>query len=635
MKYLILCLFFGVLLSCRSQPPANKPPRRAELAYNEAVSYYNALKMDLALEQLDRAVIYHSDYYEARLMRAELLADKGLLEKAVQDLTYVTVKEPKRYARIFGALANVYEEMARPDMAIVAFEQLLMNRKLGEEGEKNIREKIKKLGIAAEIISKPLQILLENMGPGVNSEFSEYHPSFTVDGKEMVYTLLHPSRGGCPGGNSRMGEDFISAFLDQGKYGRRKLFPEPVNTPCNEGAGCISADGRFLFFAADYKEGLGGMDLYYSQRIEGKWSKPLNLGPEVNSPHWESQPALASDGKTLYFASTRPGGLGAEDIYFTVWQDDGTWSKPVNVGAPVNTTGKDFSPYIHPDNRTLYFASSGHPGVGGVDLFMSKRNDQGTFSTPLNMGYPLNSPRDERSLSVSADGAYGYYASDMPGGFGMFDLYKFEMPTPLRPTPVAWVHGKVTGEGKPITARMELLDLISGDVVISTQTDPLNGTFLMPLHTGKAYGLNIESTGFLFHSETVLLSQAQQTEMKIELNKLRPGENMVLRNIYFDTDKSELKPESTAELKRLYLLLTKNPGLKIEIQGHTDDRGSKAHNVTLSESRANAVKSFLVKQGIASNRLVAKGYGDSRPMADNSNEQGRALNRRTQILILE
>jgi outer membrane protein OmpA-like peptidoglycan-associated protein/Tol biopolymer transport system component len=633
MRYFVPLLFLLFLPACKAQPA--KPPRRAENAFKEAVAYFNSMRMKEAIASLNQAVAYYPDYMEARLMRAELLTDQGDLDGALKDLQHVTWNEPQRYARILGVIANLYREVAQMDSAIASYERLKQVKKLSEESLSNVNARIEELKIAAALVANPVPFSPQNMGAGVNSEFSEYHPSFTVDGSEMVFTVLGPNRGVCPNSSpSRLGEDFYTARRENGKFGNRRPLPAPVNTGCNEGAGCISPDGRYLFFAADYSQGMGGMDIYYSERIEGLWGPPQNLGPKVNSRFWESQPALASDGKTLYFASTRPGGLGAEDIYVCTWLSDGSWTEPKNLGPAINTPGKDFSPYIHPDNQTLYFASNGHPGVGGVDLFRSVRRTDGSWSVPENMGYPLNTPQDERSLSVSADGRYGYYASDAPGGFGKFDLYQFEMPENMKPVPVTWLSGKVVGEGKPLQANLELIDLESGETVIFTRSTPGTGEFLMPLHTGKSYALNIESAGFLFHSESVHLKSTTPETRTVTLEPLKPGKTLVLRNVYFDTDQSVLKPESRTELKRLVTLLQKNPELKIEIQGHTDNRGGKAHNQQLSESRAAAVKTFLVEQGIATNRLNSKGYGDSRPIADNGTEEGRAKNRRTQIEIL-
>lgn len=632
-RILIFCIC-SVLAGLSSLHAQVKVPSKAQKQYEAAQEYFGRMQFKEAEEALDRAIEIFPGFSDARMMRAEIYTMRNALDLAIIDVeTVVNGPDSLAYNRSFGALANLYREALRFEDAIAVYQRILRGRKLSEETRNNINQLIKQLLEAKAIVENPVPFSPQNMGPEVNSEFSEYHPTLTVDGEMMIFTVMRPAKGGCPHGDSRMEEDFYMVRKKGNGFGDRQPLPPPVGTPCNEGAASISPDGRFLFFAADRGEETG-MDIYMSEFVNGKWSKPVNLGYPVNSRHWESQPAFSSDGRTLYFVSKRPGGYGKEDIYYSVRNEDGTWSEPKNLGPKINTPGRDFSPSIHPDGVTLYFASDGHPAVGGADLFMSRIQADGKFSTPVNIGYPINTSGDERLILVAADGKTAYYASDGMQGYGRFDLYTFEMPEQVRPNPVTWFRGKVWDGTQGLTARLELIDLETGKTLVSTTAEPGTGKFLMPLLTGTSFAFHVSHPGYMFYSENIHIRTGEALERDVKLEPIRPSTEIVLRNVFFDTDKSDLKPESRAELMRLVKLLSDNPQMVIEVQGHTDNRGGKEHNMRLSQARAAAVVSFLVSQGIAESRLKPVGYGDAQPIASNDTEEGRAQNRRTQIRII-
>lgn len=631
MKFFLafLCLFAFTGLMAQAKVPA-----KAQKLFDQAQLYFERQQFREAEETVSHAIDMHPTYNEARLMRAELLAMRSAIDLAIVDVeSVVNGPDSTAFARTLGALANLYREAFRFKDAVGVYERILRTRKVSEETKAGILQRILDLKASEAIVSNPVPFTPVNLGPEVNSEFSEYHPTLTVDGREMIYTVMRPAKGGCIRGDSRMEEDFYMVVKTETGYGRKQPLPAPINTACNEGAGCFSPDGRYFFFAADKGE-VTGMDIYMAERINGIWEQPMSLGEPVNSRYWESQPTFSSDGKTLFFVSKRPGGFGQEDIYRSTWLVDGSWSEPVNIGPTINTKGRDFSPSIHADGVTLYFASDGHPGVGGADLFMTRISSDGSFTTPQNLGYPINSTGDERLILVAADGKTAYYASDGMKGFGRFDLYFFDMPQAVRPTAVTWFQGKVRDGATALKARLELIDLTTNTTIASTYADPKTGTFLMPLMTGKPYALHISHPGYLFHSEHIALDQPKAEERNFNLSAIKPSTQIVLRNVFFDTDKADLKPESQAELLRLVKLLQDNPDLVIEVQGHTDNRGAKIHNLTLSTQRAQSVVRFLLQCGIAAQRLQPKGYGDEQPMATNDTEEGRAQNRRTQIRIL-
>jgi len=364
----------------------------------------------------------------------------------------------------------------------------------------------------------------------------------------------------------------------------------------------------------------------------------MNLGESINSTNWESQPSLSADGRTIYFirAPRKRRANQNQDIYVAVKQVDNRWSKAERLSDVINSRHREETVLIHPDGVTLYFSSNGHPGMGGLDLFMSQKDSAGIWSTPVNLGYPINTINDENSLMVSTNGELAYFSSNMKGGFGDFDIYAFELHPNARPKPVTYVKGVVYDSltHKAISARFELVDLDSGEEVYNSFSNPEDGEFLIPLPAGKVYALNVNQKGYLFYSDHFSLeSNRLPFELNVPLLPLTEGGEVVLKNVFFDTDRFDLKPQSQTELDKLIRLLNQNPSLQIAIEGYTDNVGSDSHNRELSEQRAKAVYNYLVSKNIDENRLIYKGYGESKPIADNDTEKGRATNRRTAFRV--
>jgi outer membrane protein OmpA-like peptidoglycan-associated protein len=364
------------------------------------------------------------------------------------------------------------------------------------------------------------------------------------------------------------------------------------------------------------------------------------MGATVNSSTWDSQPSFSSDGKTLYFASKRSGGRGSSDIWRTELQRDGQWSRPVNLGDTINSRVEEMAPFIHPDDQTLYFSSKGHPGMGGLDLYYSRKGANGNWQTPANMGYPINTFADEITLVVNARGDLAFISSDIPGGKGKQDVYNFPLYKEAQPLLTTYFKGVVyDAETKArLEARFELVDLATSKVIAESTSDPATGEFLLALPTERNYALNVAREGYLFYSDNFSLTGSNTSTRpfikNIPLKPIRVGETVILRNIFFDTDKYTLKNESVTELEKLILLLLKNPKLRIDISGHTDNEGTAEYNLELSKNRAKTVYEYLIRQGISRERLTYSGYGLSRPVDVNTTEQGRAANRRTEFRVL-
>ncbi len=469
----------------------------------------------------------------------------------------------------------------------------------------------------------------QNVGPNVNTTESEYFPSLTIDAKELIFTRRLKG----------VNEDFYYSKSNGGQWDPAKPIEGDINTPMSEAAQNISSDGQWLVFTANNRENsYGNYDLFISYLTPQGWSEAINLGGRLNSDQWDAQPCLSPDKKDLYFASRRLGGIGGKDIYVSHLQANGKWSDPENMGPGINTAGDDECPFIHADNQTLYFVSNGLPGYGGNDLFVSRKNNSGQWEKPMNLGYPVNTINDEGTLFIAADGKTAYYASDRNDSKGGHDIYSFELRQDIRPNKTLWVKGKVfdkkTTNGLPCS--VELIDLSTRQTITKVQTDE-TGNYFLTLPVGKDYAFNVNRKGYLFFSDNFLMtghSPDSIYEKNIALQPIETNASVVLKNIFYDINKFELKPESQVELDKLIQMLTENPTLKIEISGYTDNVGKPADNLTLSNNRAKAVVNYLVSKNILPQRLTFKGYGETKPLADNKTEDGRALNRRTEMKVV-
>jgi outer membrane protein OmpA-like peptidoglycan-associated protein len=468
-----------------------------------------------------------------------------------------------------------------------------------------------------------------NLGDSINSEVSEYFPAISLDGNTLVFTRR------VNGTN----EDFYESTRTGGVWGMAHSLPGNINTNENEGAECVSQDGQWLIFnGCNYPDGMGSCDLYISYLTADGWSTPENMGDSINTEFWETAPSLSPDKKDLYFTSNRPGGYGGSDIYVSHRLLNGQWSEAENLGPTINTIGDEGTPFIHADNQTLYFNSTGHPGYGNNDLFLTRKQPDGSWDKPENLGYPINTIDDQGSLVVAADGKTAYYASDKADAKGGLDLYTFILREDIRPAKTLWVRGKVFDRStqKGLPSSVILTDLATRAVISNLQTDE-TGNYLITLPEGKDYAFTVKRRGYLFFSENFSLSHDHGDTaytIDIPLQPLEANATIVLKNIFFDPNKYNLMPESDAELDQVVQLMKENPTLKIQINGHTDNSGKPADNITLSENRARAVTTYLVARGIAAARLSSKGWGDTKPVADNSTPEGRAMNRRTELTVI-
>jgi len=533
-----------------------------------------------------------------------------------------------------------------------------------EAMQKQMDRKIFECENGVEYKAHPVKATITNAGSTINSAYSDFGPVISADESILVFTSRRPgSTGGLLDEKLESYEDVYLSVNTDGKWGVPQNIGRPVNTEYHDASIAISPDGQTIFLYKDDRNG----DIFSSTFDGLKWGKPDDMGKNINTKDGETSISMTADGKMVYFTSNRPDGFGGFDIYKSEKGKKGKWGEAVNLGSVINTAYDEESPFIHPDGKTLYFSSRGHAGMGDFDIFKSSLKPDGTWTEPENIGYPINTAFDDLYFVLSADNKHGYYSSEREGGFGEKDIYRISMPAPeqlaivkgkeamlgklptkklLRPiakiaafNPVTILKGTVKDmlTKDPLAADVVVIDNAKNEVISKLKTNAVTGAFMVVLTSGKNYAIQVNKETYLFHSENFDIPESQnyqEIHKDIELTKGAVGTKIVLKNIFFDFDKATLRPESTTELERLKQLLIDMPKLRIEISGHTDNKGSATYNKTLSESRAKAVVDYLVAHGIDAKRLTYAGYGFDRPIASNDTEAGRQLNRRTEFEII-
>jgi len=634
MKPFLLVLFSLISLlsvNAQSYDPA-KVNKKAATLYSQAIEKAESGAYREAIELMDQALKLDKKFVDAYLSKAGLFGELKNYTLSIENYEKAFELDPV-YSRDYK-LPYAINLAGKGDFqkALAAVDDFVKDPTLSETSLKAAAYRRKSFAFAVEMEKKfsgtNYVFAPRNMGNEINSAVSEYYPALTIDGKTLIYTRRV----------NNFNEDFYVSEQKEGKWSNSESLSGNINSDQNEGAQTISQDGQLLIFTGcNFPDGYGNCDLYFSIKTRQGWSLPKNMGGLINTEFWESAPCLSPDKRDLYFASRVPGGMGGIDIYVTHQQANGRWSEPENLGPEINTPGDETCPFIHADNQTLYFTSNYLQGYGGDDLFLARKQKNDKWSIPENLGFPINTIENEGSLIIAADGKTAYYASDRDDSKGGLDIYTFEMREEVRPLRTLWVQGKVydikTKEGMP--SAVELVDLSTGKALSKVQTDE-DGYYLVTLPLGTDYLFNVNRKGYLFYSGNFPFSQKTPDstyQIDIPLQPIEMNANIVLKNIFFETNQYTLKAESTAELDILVQLLNENPALKIQINGHTDNIGKAADNVTLSNNRAKAVVAYLTSKGIAPARLTFKGFGATRPISDNSTEDGRAQNRRTELEV--
>jgi outer membrane protein OmpA-like peptidoglycan-associated protein len=472
------------------------------------------------------------------------------------------------------------------------------------------------------------EISIQNMGDSINSPASEYFPTVSIqDSLFLFMRRLNLSR-----------EDFYVSSMGVNGFSAAIPLSDTLNFAAKKGSMSLSADLQTLYYAADYAEqGYGRYDIYKVQRSPWGWSKPKNLGQRINSDFWDSAPSIAPDGNSIYFASNRPEGYGGIDIYVAYKNEKGYWEDAINLGPSINTKGDDQTPFIHADNQSLYFSSNGRAGFGGSDIYVSRKKIDGNWTTPVNLGYPINTYDNEGSIAVASNGATAYIASDRSDSRDELDIYKITLAENTRAYKTWYIKGQIVDAStkKSIAAELQIVDPASGYPMMEIQIDSL-GQFLLALPYFDSLGLKINSPGHDYLSSILPIDTVKAMAGKTFDFALTPIEKIFTKTfnqVYFETNAAILQTISNNELDALVRYLKTTSNAHILIEGHTDNTGTAVQNNLLSLQRANAIANYLQQKGIAANRILTKGLGSSMPIADNKTAEGRAKNRRTSFTI--
>ncbi|WP_367392935.1 OmpA family protein [Lewinella sp. LCG006] len=629
----------GTSLQAQDYVVSEKLDKRSKKLMEEAEALVRRQQFDNAIATLNTILAREPKAIDALILRGDMYYSKKELALAERDLEAVLAMSMDYKPRLIYQLGLVEYGLEKYEEAAAHHRAYLLRADGHDRYHERVEKYLRNAEIAAELRRNPVPFSPESMGPSINTPGKEYLPAFSADGRYLVYTVNYTGR-----------EDFYySELKEDGTWSKGQALTG-VNTVENEGAQSMSADGRLLYFTGcNWPDSYGSCDLYYARREKGQWGNLRHAAPPINSEHWDTQPSLSANGDYLYFTSTRPGGFGGSDIWRCKRGLDGRFGSPENLGPTINTEGNEQSPFLHADGQTLYFASDTHPGLGDFDIFISRMLLDGSWGEPKNIGYPINTSSGEGTLVVSLDGKKAYYTTDQNTKEGKpldLDIYQFDLYWEARPQPLTYVEGRVLdAQTDAVIEGADVLITAEGKTTTFAQVRTLDdGTFLIVLPMGENYALEASREGYLFYSDRFELAGAFDREKPYRLSiPLQPvpeelsvnGEQpIVLKNVLFVSGSAELLPMSEMELNRLVQLLKNHLKLNIRINGHTDNVGDDTANQVLSEARAKSVYNYLIKQGIAAERLSYKGFGESQPIAENDTPEGRKLNRRTEFEVI-
>lgn len=635
MKKALLFLFVLIGLSnvYAQQYDTEKINKKALALYDRAIDLLKVDEFKTAVPILLDCIVTDTNFVDAYLSLAGVLGQLKQYKRSVQMYELGKAKDPIYFKPYYLPYSINLAGNGNFEAALSAVNQFLENPKLNTNSIRSAAYRKKTYQFALDFAAKNKELANyyfapENLGDSVNSAFSEYYPSVTVTDSLLVFTR----RG------KYMREDFYSSTFIANQFSKAVPIGGDINEEPQKGAITVSQDGEWMLFAGRFAErGYDNFDIYIAYSTPQGWSDPENVGPAINTAFWESAPTLSPDKRTLYFSSSRPGGYGGRDLYFSERLPNGKWTTAKNMGAQVNTPGDDQAPFIHADNQTLYFTSDGHPGYGGSDLFIIRKNNNGEWGIPENLGYPINTIENEGSLAVSADGLTAYYASDRAEGKGELDLYRFTLRNNIRPIRTLYLKGVVTDKsnGKKLPSSVELINNQDQSVLMKIQTDE-TGMYFITLPVGTDYTFSVNRKGYLPFTELYSLANKEADSVYVKNIALQPitiNASFTFKNIEFTSNSSVLPESASIELNRLVALLKENNTIQVQISGHTDNTGKEEENKKLSANRALAIVNYLIEQGIEKNRLSYQGFGSSIPIASNDIPEGRAKNRRTSVEI--
>ena len=632
MKTIFSLIIFAFLLpQTFCQTPLSSTNKKAVDAYEKGVLALKERNIEKAFSEFEEAIerdkLFSEPYFQlGRLYEQNRQFGNAILnyEKAVnaQEKTSVTEIAAQQVGQLYLKKGDYQKALVFLEKGIGA---------VTIANQKRYKTRIDNCKFALETVKNPLIINPLELPKSVNRFQSQYFPVMTADRETLIYT-----------GNQDSDENLYVASVKDKIWSEPVSISEKINSKENEGTASISADGRTLVFTScGGRKGFGSCDLFIAYKRGNDWTSPQNLGASVNSPEWESQPSLSADGRTLYFVSDRKGSLGKRDIWMSKLDSVNTWLKATNLGNPVNTIEDDLSPFIHANGKTLFFASEGHVGMGGLDLYFTE-NQKDKWINPENLGYPLNTFEDQVALFITADGKQAYYSleRDQEDKYRRAKIVEIEVPASLQAKfrATSFLKGNVydATTKQKLQADIELIALKNNELVGKISSDVQTGNYTFVLASGGDYGVFVSKKGYFFKSLNFDFSDKIGLDkiVDIPLEPIKKEAKEILNNIFFDTAKWDLKSESTVELDKLVALLKANPDLPIEISGHTDDVGKDTDNLILSQKRAKSVVDYLAKKGVNVLKIKAEGYGKTLPFVPNISDENRKLNRRIEVKFL-
>jgi outer membrane protein OmpA-like peptidoglycan-associated protein/tetratricopeptide (TPR) repeat protein len=652
---------------------ASLPVKKGKLLIEAGRKYYNAAMYDLAVPVLEQGQkLVPKDKYTCKTL-AKHFYDAKVWDKAASNyLMSAKVNSAEKNFDLFYA-GKAFMEIERYPEALQAFKDARSATKKKEEPKNwdvmdymvgRATLEVQNEPIRKQLMANPLPIEIENMGPNINTPQGDYNSTITADESTFLITSTREgSFGNYIADAKEWPEDFWIAEKDSaGNWKKAVNLGAPINTGSNEGGPSITADGQTIYFFMSGPKGDGNI---YMSTITGKnWSPPQEV-EKICSDKWDAQVSISADGNKIFFCSDRDG--GNVDIYYANRKRNGNWKRPRKLPDMINTKYSEAKPFIHPDGKTLYFSSEGLGGVGGFDVYktvLDEKTDK--WSKPVNVGYPINTRQDEVGFFVTASGTKAYITSNRDGGYGMNDMYviyltgkpkpvevkkdsvnaevveviKEKAPEAVAATAVTTVVGIVSDEetGEPLGSDIVMDNLTEKESIQDLQSNSSSGKYVVVVPAGNNYAISVSKKGYLFHSENFNIPADANSAIihkDIKLKKIKVGSSIVLNNIFFETGSAVLSPESELEAQRIIDFMKDQKSVKIEISGHTDNVGSNDANKTLSNNRAKAVVDYLTAKGVDASRLTYKGFGETMPIADNKTEEGRKKNRRTEFKITE
>ncbi len=607
----------------------------ADKLYNEALKLKAKKQHKAAYQRMNDAIRANSGFKDAYSKLGEWYYTDHNYNKAIEVFTSASQKCKNGYNTFALPLAKAYLGNYQPTQAL----QLIVSRSIGTD-KNSIWHKLKANGrFMQQAMNNRWKDTARNMGIRINTPYPEMYPSISADTQTLYFTRSV----------NNIDEDFFRSTIDScGGWFTAKNLGTPANTLDQEASQFISADEHYLFFMRCENRSengweRGGCDLYmaYTVHKDSNWSVPQSFGATINTPAYEGMPCLSADNRELFFVSNKEGGYGGLDIWVSTFEN-GLWQEPRNLGPEINTAGNETSPFLHIDNNTLYFASDGHVGLGGIDLYTAQRVKDTIWSSVKNLGIPFNSPADDNSICITVDGQRALWASDRDSVTGNFDLYEMKMPEALRPTPVVKIKGIAYDsltKDKLNYASIYIRDPLTGNDIYHFTSNRGDASYMITLPKGKQYGYYADRIGYLAMEGTITVPDADSiNEMAYNIALLpqdyqAPINDSLILTLNFPINSKDLTDSAKSFISDAIAPWLMDSGFQIIVNSYTDNTGTPIINEELSYTRARLVAESIADCGILPEYIRYAGWGEAAPVASNDSEEGRFANRRVEVII--